>query len=62
MTTSESYGYPYYNKAKPKSYIRQMYESKIKSIETEINKLEFEKGQIQEEMNRVFKIINNHGK
>lgn len=60
--SSEDYGYPYYNKPKPPSYIRQMYESKLKSIETEIKKLEIEKTKIQEEMNRVIKIINNHGK
>ena len=42
---SSNYGYPHYNKPKPPSYIRQMYESKLKSIETQIKKLEFEKKQ-----------------
>jgi hypothetical protein len=57
--SSSDYGYPYYNKKKPKSYIMSMYQSKIASIDLQIKKLQIEKESIlqeQSKLNKQFKI------
>jgi len=58
---AESYGYPYYNRKKPKSYIMSMYQSKIESIDYQIKKLQMEKETIIAEMRRTEKIIHKDG-
>lgn len=50
---SSDYGYPYYNKKKPKSYIMSMYDSKIESIDLQIKKLQIERQSIMDEVNKI---------
>jgi hypothetical protein len=52
---SSDYGYPYYNKKKPKSYIMSMYQSKIASIDLQIKKLQIEKESILQEQSKLNK-------
>jgi hypothetical protein len=45
-----SYGYEYYNKKKPRSYMICLYESNIQFIDIQIKKMEIEKEKIIAEL------------
>jgi chorismate mutase len=58
--SSSDYGYPYYNKKKPKSYIMSLYDSKIESIDLQIKKLQIERQNIMDEIIKIKSTINQH--
>jgi predicted transcriptional regulator len=55
MTTSEMYGYPYYNQKKPKSYLINQCAARLNFIDKQIKELEQERAEVEKKLNEYLK-------